>query len=364
MRSKSVGAGTGGNPSSTGRFPVAAIHFAPMKRWVFHRFGADALAFEEADPPAPGPGEALVRLRAASLNYRDVLVLDGHYNPRLPLPQVPVSDGAGVVTEVGEGVSQFAPGDRVITHPVVGWEDGRIRRAYGRATLGGPGPGMAQEFVALSEAALCRAPEGWSHEEASTLPIAGLTAWSALVTEGPVSSGQTVLTLGTGGVSIFALQIGKALGARVIVTSSSERKLARARELGADFGIHRLEEPRWDAAVREWTGGDGVDFVVENGGAGTLGQSLRATAPGGTVALLGALTGLSAPVELAPAIMRRIRIAGIMTDCRRALRDLVAFVEERGLRPVVDRAFPLDALPEAFSTMRAGAHFGKIVIKI
>ena len=177
-----------------------------MKRWTFHQFGREHLCFEDAAPDTPGSGEVLVRLRAASLNYRDLLILKGLYNPRLPLPQVPLSDGAGEVLATGDGVTAFAPGDRVITHPVVGWEDGPFRREYSRATLGGPGPGMGQEQVVLPEAALCRAPAGWSHEDAAALPIAALTAWSALVTEGPVQPGQTVLTLGTGGVSIFALQ--------------------------------------------------------------------------------------------------------------------------------------------------------------
>lgn len=335
-----------------------------MKRWVFDRFGAENLRFEKSAPDRLHAGEVRVGMRAASLNYRDLLILKGQYNPRLPLPQVPVSDGAGVVLEVSDEGAAFAPGDRVITHPVVGWEDGRFRREYSRATLGGPGPGMGQEQVVVPAAALAHAPSGWSHEDAATLPIAALTAWSALVTEGPVRAGQTVLTLGTGGVSIFALQIAKALGARVIITSSSHEKLERAKELGADVGIHRTEVAAWDRAVREATGGEGADLVVENGGAGTLGQSLRATAAGGTVALLGALTGLSAPVQFAPAVMRRIRIAGVMTDCRRALRDLVGFLEQTGLRPVVDRCYPLAELPEALGRMERGAHFGKIVLRI
>ena len=184
------------------------------------------------------------------------------------------------------------------------------------------------------------------------------------MTEGPVREGETVLTLGTGGVSVFALQLGKALGARVIITSSSGQKLERAKQLGADHGIHRIEDADWDRTVRTLTGGAGADLVVENGGAGTLSQSLRATAAGGTVALLGALTGLAAPVEFAPAVMRRIRIAGVMTDCRRALRDLVAFVEKRSLRPVVDRVFPLDELPAALDLMERGGHFGKIALRI
>lgn len=335
-----------------------------MKRWIFDRFGAEHLAFEDAPPPRPGPGEVVVRLRAASLNYRDLMILSGRYNPRLPLPQTPVSDGAGEVVEVAPDVRDFAPGDRVITHPVMGWEDGRFQRRYSSSTLGGPGPGMAQEQVALPVTSLVRAPNGWSHRDASTLPIAALTAWSALVTEGPVRRGQVVLTLGTGGVSIFALQIARALGAEVIVTSSSWEKLERARRLGAAHGIHRLEDTEWDRSVRRLTGGEGADLIVENGGAGTLSQSLRAVSAGGTVALLGALTGLVAPVALAPAVMRRIRIAGVMTDCRRALRDLVAFVEEQELRPVVDRIYPLAELPAALDFMEREAHFGKIVISI
>ncbi len=335
-----------------------------MKRWTFDRFGREHLRFEDAEPPRPGAGEVVVRLGAASLNYRDLLILSGRYNPRLPLPQVPVSDGAGEILAVGPDIGEFAPGDRVITHPVMGWEDGRFRREYAVSTLGGPGPGMGQEQVALPATSVVRAPAGWSHADASTLPIAALTAWSALVTEGPVREGDTVLTLGTGGVSIFALQIGHALGARVIVTSSSHEKLERARELGAAHGIHRIEDAEWDRSVRRLTGGVGADLIVENGGAGTLSQSLRATAAGGTVALLGALTGLRAEIGLAPAVMRRIRIAGVMTDCRRALRNLVEFVETRELRPVVDRVFPLAELPEALDFMERGAHFGKIVIQI
>ncbi len=335
-----------------------------MKRWTFDRFGKENLRFEQTDPPEAGPGEVLVGLHAGSLNYRDLMILEGAYNPRLPLPQTPVSDGAGEVLSVGEGVSTFAPGDRVVTHPVVGWEDGRFRREYARATLGGPGPGMGQERVALPEAALCRAPSGFRYEEAAALPIAALTAWSALITEGPIVPGQTVLTLGTGGVSLFALQIAKALGARVLITSSSHEKLDRARALGADFGIHRIEEPEWDRAVRKATGGEGADLVVENGGAGTLSRSLRAASAGGTVALLGALTGLEAPVQLAPAVMRRIRIAGVMTDCRRALRDLIRFLEEKDIRPVLDRSYPLAELPAALDRMARGEHFGKIVLRI
>ena len=335
-----------------------------MKRWVFHQFGADNLRLEESAREGPGRGQVLVGLRAASLNYRDLMIVKGVYNPRLPLPQVPVSDGAGVVLEIAEGVTAFSVGDRVITHPVVGWEDGRFRREYSQATLGGPGPGMGQEQVVLPEAALCHAPSGWSHEEAAALPIAALTAWSALVTEGPVQPGQTVLTLGTGGVSLFALQLAKAFGAKVIITSSSHEKLERARALGADAGIHRLEVSAWDKAVRKATDGEGADLVVENGGAGTLSQSLRATAAGGTVALLGALTGLEAPVQFAPAVMRRIRIAGVMTDCRRALRDLVAFLEKTGLRPIVDSHYSLAELPAALERMEQGAHFGKIIIRI
>lgn len=335
-----------------------------MKRWIFDRFGPENLRFEEAEPPRPAAGEVVVRLGAASLNYRDLLILSGRYNPRLPLPQVPVSDGAGEITAAGDGVREFAPGDAVITHPVAGWEDGRFRREYARSTLGGPGPGMGQEQVALPAASVVRAPRGWSHEDASTLPIAALTAWSALVTEGPIREGQTVLTLGTGGVSIFALQIARVLGARVLITSSSYEKLDRAKRLGAAHGIHRIEDPEWDRTVRKLTGGRGADLIVENGGAGTLSQSLRAAAAGGTVALLGALTGLRAPVDFAPAVMRRIRIAGVMTDCRRALSDLVAFIEERELRPVVDRVFPLAELPAALDFMERGAHFGKIVLRI
>jgi NADPH:quinone reductase-like Zn-dependent oxidoreductase len=277
---------------------------------------------------------------------------------------VPVSDGAGVVTAVAPGVTEWKVGDRVMSHFVAGWQDGPFCREYIATTLGSPGPGLATEEVVLPANALLAMPRGLDFAPAATLPIAALTAWSALVTEGSVSSGQTVLTLGTGGVSIFALQIAKALGARVILTSSSDEKLARGRALGADAGVNYAVRPDWDKEVLELTSGTGADLVVENGGIGTLGRSLKAVRPGGTIALLGALTGLKGEVDIGPILMKRVKVAGIMVDCRAAFADMVCFVEKHQIEPVIDARFSFDELDSALRHMQAGKHFGKIVVEI
>lgn len=335
-----------------------------MRAYRFDRFGFEHLQLEEVDAPMPGPGQVLVQVRALSLNFRDVLVVTGLYNPRLALPAVPISDAAGEVLAVGKGVTELRAGDRVMTHFITGWQDGPFHGEYVGTTLGTPGPGVAAEQVVLPAGGVVPMPEGWSFAAAATLPIAALTAWSALVTEGHVVAGQHVLTLGTGGVSIFALQLGKALGARVIVTSSSAAKLERARELGADAGIDYRTHSEWDKKVRELTGGAGADLVVENGGAATLTRSLRAVRPGGVIAMLGALTGLRAEIDIAPILMKRVRVAGIMVDSRAAFLALVKFLEQHRVEPVIDARFPFDRLPAALRHMQAGRHFGKIVVEV
>jgi NADPH:quinone reductase-like Zn-dependent oxidoreductase len=251
-----------------------------------------------------------------------------------------------------------------MSHFISGWLDGPYRGAYLQTTLGCPGPGLAAERAVLPESAVLKMPPGYDFAEAATLPIAALTAWSALVTAGGLQAGQTVLTLGTGGVSIFALQIAKALGARVIITSSSAEKLERVKQLGADQGINYRAQPDWEKAVLEITGGEGADVVVENGGAKTLGQSLKAARAGGVVALLGALTGLQGEINIAPIPMKRLTVAGIMVGSRKAFEDMVVFFESHRIRPVIDRRFPFDRLREAFDHMAAGRHLGKIVIEL
>ncbi len=335
-----------------------------MNKYEFSQFGLEHLGPRTVEAPAPGPGEVLLDIKALSLNYRDLLVVTGGYNPRLKLPATPVSDGAGMVAAVGEGVTGVLPGDRVMSHFVSGWIDGPFRGEYVGTTLGVPGAGLAAEQVVLPAEAVVPVPERYDFAEASTLPIAALTAWNALVVEGRLQPGQTVLTLGTGGVSIFALQLARAMGVRVIVTSSSDEKLERAAALGADHTLNYIREPKWEKEVLSLTDRVGVDVVVENGGIGTLGQSLRATKAGGTVAMLGALTGLQGEVNIAPLVMNRLHVVGILVGSREAFMDMRRFIESSDIKPVISDRFAFDALPEAFRHMQDGKHFGKIVVEV
>lgn len=333
-----------------------------MRAYQFSQFGLEHLKTIDAPTPAPGPGQALLDVRALSLNYRDLLVIKGQYNPKLRLPATPVSDAAGVVAAVGEGVSRVRVGERVVTHFVASWLDGPFRSEYLRDTLGTPGPGLAAEQACVPAEALLPLPRGFDFAQAATLPIGALTAWSALVTAGRCQPGQVVLTLGTGGVSIFALQFARALGARAIITSSSDEKLARARALGAEHTINYRTNPKWEAAVLELTGGQGADITVETVGGGTLAQSLAATRAGGVVALMGALSGLQASVHFGLLMMKRQTLAGILVDSRRAFEEMVRFIEAQRIEPVIDRRFGFDELPAALRAMESGEHFGKIVL--
>jgi NADPH:quinone reductase-like Zn-dependent oxidoreductase len=335
-----------------------------MRAYVLPGFGLDHLNLVAIEAPRPGPGDVLIDVKALSLNYRDLLVIKGLYDPKLELPATPISDGAGVVAAVGEGVTRVNVGDAVVSHFVSGWIDGPFRSEYLASTLGLPAAGLAAEQVVLPAEAVLPLPSGLDFAQAATLPIAALTAWSALVTEGDLQSGQTVLTLGTGGVSIFALQLAKACGARVIITSGSDEKLARARELGADHTVNYRTNPAWEKAVLEITDGVGVDLTVETAGAGTLNRSLKATRAGGTVALLGALTGVSAEVATGLILMKRIRVAGILVDSRAAFEAMNRFIEHHEIRPVIDKRFAFDELPDALRHMEAGRHFGKIAVTL
>ncbi len=327
-------------------------------------FGLDHLALAERPEPRPGFGQAVVRVRAASLNYRDLMMVNGHYNPKQKLPLVPCSDGAGEVVAVGEGVTRVRPGDRVCGIFAQGWLAGEPSRDLVRTTLGGPLDGMLAEQVALSGEGLVKVPEHLSYEEAATLPCAAVTAWTALVERGGLRSGETVLLQGTGGVSIFALQLCVQAGARVIVTSSSDEKLARARELGAAEGINYRQVPEWGARARELTGGEGVDHVLEVGGAGTLGQSLQAVRTGGRIALIGVLAGNAAALPLTAIFMRMVRVEGLLVGSRASFEAMNRAVALHRLRPVIDRTFPLAEARAALEHMASGAHFGKIVIQL
>jgi NADPH:quinone reductase-like Zn-dependent oxidoreductase len=327
-------------------------------------FGLDNLAVVERPDPRPGPGQVLVRLRAASLNYRDLLTVEGKYNPKQKLPLIPGSDGAGEVVAVGEGVTRVRPGDRVCTIFAQKWIAGRPTRERLRSTLGGPLDGTLAELAVLDQEGVVRTPDHLTDEEAATLPCAAVTAWSALVTEGAITAGDTVLVQGTGGVSLFALQLAKLLGARLIATSSRDEKLARAREMGADETINYREVPAWGVRARELTGGEGVDHVVEVGGAGTLQQSLLAVRFGGTISLIGNLAGTKSELLLTHIFMQKIRVQGILVGDRESFEAMNRAIALHRLRPVIDRAFPLEEAAAAFSHMAAGEHFGKIVIRI
>jgi NADPH:quinone reductase-like Zn-dependent oxidoreductase len=327
-------------------------------------FGLDNLALAERPDPSPGPGQALVRLRAASLNYRDLLTAEGKYNPKQTLPLILCSDGAGEVVETGAGVTRVRPGDRVCTHFAQRWFAGVPTREKLRSTLGGPLDGTLAELAVFDQEGLVKTPEHLSDEEAATLPCAAVTAWSALVTEGGLTAGDSVLVQGTGGVSLFALQLANLLGARVIATSSRDEKLARAREMGAAEGINYKQTPEWGVRAKELTGGAGVDHVVEVGGAGTLQQSLRAVRFGGTISLIGNLAGTKTELLLTQVFMQRIRLNGILVGHRESFEAMNRAIALHRLRPVIDRVFPLAEARAAFDHMAAGDHFGKIVIAI
>ena len=327
-------------------------------------FGLDNLALAERPDPRPGHGEVLVRVRAASLNYRDLLTVRGQYNPKQKLPLIPCSDGAGEVVEVGEGVTRVRPGERVCANFAQRWIAGEPTREKLRSTLGGPLDGMLAELVVLPEEGLVRIPDHLTDAEAATLPCAGLTAWSTLVTEGGLTAGDSVLLQGTGGVSIFSLQFAKLLGLRTIITSSSDEKLDRARNLGADETINYKQTPDWAARVKELTAGVGVDHVIDVGGAGTLKQSLLAVRIGGTVSIMGVLAGNSLELPLPLIFMQRVRIQGILVGSRDGFETMNRAVALHHLLPVVDSVFPLEETRAALELMDRGGHFGKICIKI
>jgi NADPH:quinone reductase-like Zn-dependent oxidoreductase len=327
--------------------------------------GRDRLRLKETDVPKPGPGQVLVRVGAVSLNYRDLLVLDGKMGEGRAFPFTPASDFAGTVVDRGAGATCFAAGDRVIPTYVPGWLDGKqlgSARQPNAEMLGGPLPGVLAEYLALPESWLIRAPATLDDAGASTLPIAGLTAWFALIEEGRLRAGQTVLVQGTGGVALFGLQIAKAHGARVIVTSSDDGKLERARALGADVVINRVTQD-WVQAAIEATDGRGVDHVLEIAGGPNLAKSVEVAAVGGQVSVIGIIEGAGLEASAFSLMLKQVRIQGIVVGHRRAAEDLVAAVDAIGLKPVIDRRYPLEALPDALAHLERGA-FGKLVIDL
>ena len=325
--------------------------------------GLDALTIVDMDDPgSPGPGEIRVRIHASSLNYHDLAVVSG----RMPVEdgRIPMSDGAGLVEAVGEGVTEFAPGDAVVSCFFPHWQDGGPAVDDFSATPGDGLDGYAREWVVTPAIWFTRVPRGYTHSEAATLTTAGLTAWRALIVDGGLKAGDVVLALGTGGVSIFALQIAKAMGATVIITSSSDEKLERARALGADHTVNYRTTERWAASVLEVTDGRGADHVVEVGGAGTLPQSIEACRIGGHIALIGVLTGLGGDIPTGLLMRRQQRLQGLIVGSRRFQQDFVRALDGLPVRPVIDRSFSLERTADAFRLEVSGQHFGKICLEI
>lgn len=327
-------------------------------------FGLDKLVRTERPDPTPGPFQVRVRVKATSLNARDLMMVEGRYNPRQKLPLVPNSDGAGVVDAVGPGVTRVKPGDRVMTLFAQAWQSGEPNRAVTASTLGGPLDGALADTMLLHEDGVVLTPAYLSDVEAATLPCAAVTAWSALVTQGQLKAGDTVLLQGTGGVSIFALQIALMLGAHVIITSSRDDKLERALKMGAHEGINYTTTPDWEKSVRTLTGGVGVDHVVEVGGAGTFERSLKAVRVGGTLSLIGVLSGGAGNVSLIPILMQNLRVQGVLVGHRQSFEALNRAFALHEVRPVVDRVFPFAEARAAFEHLKSGAHFGKVVIQV
>ncbi len=324
--------------------------------------GLGNLVVEDRADPKPKAGEVLVRVRASSLNYHDFIVALGG----IPTPdgRIPMSDGAGEVVAVGDGVTKWKVGDKVLSLFFPNWQSGQVEAAGFASVPGDGADGFGCELYAGPETGFTRMPEGWSFDEAATLPCAALTAWRGMFVETHTKPGDWVLVQGTGGVSIFALQFAKATGARVIATSSSEAKLEKLRALGADHVINYKETPDWGKKAFEMTGGRGVDEVVEIGGPGTMAQSINACRPGGHISLIGVLTGVSGEVPTAALFSRNITLSGITVGSRRHQEDMVEAINATGFRPVIDSRFPLDQIAAAFAHQASQQHFGKIVLTI
>jgi NADPH:quinone reductase-like Zn-dependent oxidoreductase len=334
-----------------------------MKTWrVAAGARIEGLALGDESPARLGPADVRVRLRAACLNYRDLMVVNGVYMVTTKEPLVPGSDGAGEVVETGSAVTRFKAGDRVATSFFPNWVEGPMTPARIGGALGAGGAGTFAEEIVLDERALVKSPAHLDFSQAAALTCAGTTAWHALFEAGRIRPGSTVLLLGTGGVSIWALQLAKAAGARVIITSSSEAKLARARALGADVGINYAQHPEWSGEVRRLTGGEGVDVVLEVGGEKTITQSLASVRMQGTVVIIGAVSGPGGAIVPRSLLVNATRVQGVFVGSRQMHEDLARFVDVAKIAPVVDRVFAAAELPDAYRYFEAGKHFGKVAL--
>lgn len=336
-----------------------------MKRWQLRSFGLKNLELAEAPVPRPARNELLIRVAAVSLNYRDKLVVEGELLPDRPtMPFVPVSDMAGEVVAIGAGVSRFKVGDRMLGNFWTQWIDGELPGEMTRhgLSLGGPLPGMLSEYVTLHEDIAVKAPTSLTDEEASTLPIAALTAWSALIETGHLKAGQTILVQGTGGVALFGLQFAKAFGARAIVTSRSAEKLERAKALGAFGVIDTRANPDWSVSALDLTDGHGVDHVLELIGGDNIGKSAAALASGGRIAQIGFMKGSEIVLSAVPMMLKRAIIQGISVGHRRSFEDMIRAIDEHGIKPAIDEVYAFDDAHAAFDHLERGP-FGKIVVR-
>ena len=335
-----------------------------MKAWLLKDFGLENLQLAEVETPTPGPGELLVKVGAVSLNFRDKAIVEGFYEPhQVPKPLIPVSDASGTVVAVGEGVSRFTVGERVNSHLYSRWLDGEPAADEPDWCLGMPLPGGLAEYMIIHQNSAVKAPDTMSDEEASTLPIAALTAWYSLMDIGNLQPGQTVLVQGTGGVSVFAAQIAHAYGARVIATSSSDANLDRIKQLGADEGINYKTTPDWHNAVLALTDGKGVDITIDVAGGNGINQSVAATKVAGTIAQVGFLTGQTSQLDLMPVIFRQTTIRGIAVAPRSSFDRMNPFLTEHNIKPVIEQVYDFRDAVKAFEHLSRGA-FGKIVIRI
>jgi NADPH:quinone reductase-like Zn-dependent oxidoreductase len=325
--------------------------------------GVDSLTLIEREVPKPAPGEVLIRVHAVSLNYRDLLIVQGRYMRGLKVPLIPLSDGAGEVVETGAGVTRVKRGDRVAGIFMQNWLSGEVSASSPRSALGGLIDGMLAEYVVLNQEGVVHLPAHLSYEEAATLPCAAVTAWNAL-TSWVLKPGMSVLVQGTGGVSIFALQFARLAGARVMITSSSDEKLRRAGEMGAVDFINYKTTPDWDQKALERTGGAGVDHIVEVGGPGTLTRSMNAVRIGGRISLIGLLTGPEGTVNPMPILGKQIQVQGIFVGSRDMFEAMNRAITAHQLRPVVDRVFAFEEAREALGYLESGGHFGKVVIRV
>lgn len=328
-----------------------------------NRGGLDNVVRAERADPTPGPYQVLLKMKACSLNYRDLLVAKGGYGAPPPAGRIPLSDGVGEVIEVGSGVTRVKVGDRVCGIFMQGWLGGRIPIEAPVTALGGAIDGMLAEYVVLSEQGVVKVPAHLSDDEAASLPCAAVTAWNALVCQGEMKAGDTIVCLGTGGVSMIALAFAKMFGANAIVTSSSDEKLAIAKSLGADEVINYKATPDWDKAVIERTGGRGADIVVEVGGSGTLSKSINSARLGGTVAMIGVIAGTSGEINTAAILRRQIRVQGIYVGSREMFEDMNRAIDTNKMRPSVSRSFGFEEAGAAYRHLESAQHTGKVTIR-